>query len=476
MKFNQYTGLVLMLIALTMSSCSDWLDVDPVSEIGADQLFETKEGFDVAVNGIYMSLASKELYGGEINYGAVELMSRTMTSQATTDGAFMDHNYAYEGAKSRIDGVWKKSYNVIANCNKLIEELDKKEAGFFAKYEYEQLMGQAVAARAMTYFNLVRLFTPYHHREDAAILPYTTGLSPVTGPKLMTSAIVDSVIADLKTSRELLAGLDTLETTAATMKTRSYRFAYSFTGDDKAIGFRFSQMSVTALLARVALWNGENELAYECAYEAYSKWGVQPELKTTIAKDTHDRLLSYGLFMGLYTSQLKEYYNTNMNSDVHYIANLSQIYPLLDGDYRYSKLITEVSTGQYQSVKYTDEKLANGVVANLVPVVRIAEMIYIIAELRYDQDPANALYWVNWLRQRRGTVASYCPTSMPDKAAFMDYLVGEVRKEFIGEGQLFFYYKRLNMPVKDEAVFGDSGKVMTEADYYWPVPDSEFAE
>ncbi len=477
MNLKKYTGVVLVALALATSSCTEWLDVDPVSEIGADQLFETKQGFDVAINGIYMTLASQELYGGELNYGATELMARSLISASNTDIAFMDHDYEYSGALGRISAIWSKSYNLVANCNKFLEELEKKDDHFFAKYEYEQYRGQALAARALTYFNLVRLFAPYHLREDVAVLPYTTSLSPVAGPKLLTSAIVDSVIVDLKLSRDLLAGMDTLDATALEMKTRSLRFTYSLTGGEKAIGFRFNQMAVTALLARVAMWNGDSDLAYAMAYEAYSKWGVQPELKANITNGKHDRLLSYGLFMGLYTGQLNQYYDTGINADMHYVNNIGDLYPelpTLDGDYRYSKLIKEVSTGNYQYLKYTDEDLSNGIVVNMVPVVRIAEMIYIVAETLYDTNPANALYWVNWLRQRRGTAASYCPTSMPDKEAFMEYLVGEVRKEFIGEGQLFFYYKRMNMPVKDKAVFGAAGKTMSESDFTWPIPDSEF--
>ena len=45
-------------------------------------------------------------------------------------------------------------------------------------------------------------------------------------------------------------------------------------------------------------------------------------------------------------------------------------------------------------------------------------------------------------------------------------------KEFFGEGQLFYYYKRLNVstiPAGD-----DSGDVtMNEAKYKFPLPDSE---
>ncbi len=471
----KYRKPILLILAISLTTCTNWLDIDPVSEIGAKQLYETKEGFDVAINGVYMGLAEKELYGGELNYGVVEAMSRSISSEHQGYEAFMNHDYENEDAKTKTASIWEKSYNLIANCNKFIEELNKKDRNFFKEYEYDQYLGQAIAARALLHFNLVRLFTPYHLREDKAVIPYCSKISSMVAPKLKTSVIMDSIIVDLQKSRNLLAVLDTLDEQKTAMQYRQFRFTYSTTGKEKAIGFRFSHMSVTALLARVALWHGKTELAYESAFEAYGKWNVQPELKTNIASGNYDRLLSYGLFMGLYNSQLSEVYKSQIGGGTMYINNINGIFPYQDGDYRRSRLIKDVGGGNNLSIKYSDTNLSpnDQVLSSLLPIVRVSEMMYIVAELMYDENPANALFWLNWLRNRRGASSAYFPQNFSNKSDFMEYLVGEIRKDFIGEGQLFFYYKRLNMPVRDEATFGNTGKIMTENDYTLPIPESE---
>ena len=56
------------------------------------------------------------------------------------------------------------------------------------------------------------------------------------------------------------------------------------------------------------------------------------------------------------------------------------------------------------------------------------------------------------------------------KEAFMDAIVSEYRREFIGEGYLVYVYKRLNIPIRENG---------TEIDHHqqlvMPIPDNETA-
>ena len=55
-----------------------------------------------------------------------------------------------------------------------------------------------------------------------------------------------------------------------------------------------------------------------------------------------------------------------------------------------------------------------------------------------------------------------------------DYLTLEYRREFFGEGQLFFYYKRLNEERIPDAVSDWENEVrMTKTEYVVPLPESE---
>ena len=85
-------------------------------------------------------------------------------------------------------------------------------------------------------------------------------------------------------------------------------------------------------------------------------------------------------------------------------------------------------------------------------------MFYIVAETTDDETEARTC--LNLVRRNRGLVA-FEDTEMVD---IQQVLKEEYMKEFFGEGQLFFYYKRLN--VSSIPAGDDSGMItMDEVKY-----------
>jgi hypothetical protein len=99
-----------------------------------------------------------------------------------------------------------------------------------------------------------------------------------------------------------------------------------------------------------------------------------------------------------------------------------------------------------------------------VPVLRLSEMYYIAAEA--EPDNQLALGYLNAVRTAR-----LLPVINPaTPAEFQNELFKEYRKDFFGEGQLWFYYKRKNtaqIPNSPDAA------AMTEAKYVFPLPTAE---
>ena len=54
------------------SSCDNWLEVEPELDIYETTLFESKQGYYIALNGLYVDIASTDLYGKEMVWGAME--------------------------------------------------------------------------------------------------------------------------------------------------------------------------------------------------------------------------------------------------------------------------------------------------------------------------------------------------------------------------------------------------------------------
>lgn len=78
-------------------------------------------------------------------------------------------------------------------------------------------------------------------------------------------------------------------------------------------------------------------------------------------------------------------------------------------------------------------------------MIRLSEMFLIAAESGFDQDKENAIALLEELRLNRGIGAEISATISAEK--FREELTIEARREFLGEGQMFYWYKRLGLPV-----------------------------
>ena len=123
-------NILLVLGCLTIASaCSNFLDVQPKDQQSEEQLFATKGGFYTATNGVYNKLASDELYGSDLSYGLVDLISKRYNpiSSNTYFTALAGFNYGNEDVEEELEAFWTAAYNNILNCNVIIENVDANE-------------------------------------------------------------------------------------------------------------------------------------------------------------------------------------------------------------------------------------------------------------------------------------------------------------------------------------------------------------
>lgn len=100
----------------------------------------------------------------------------------------------------------------------------------------------------------------------------------------------------------------------------------------------------------------------------------------------------------------------------------------------------------------------------LIPLLRITEMYYIIAEASTDR--TEALEAINKVLYNRGL------TVLDNETEIAGTVKEEYKREFWGEGQLFFYYKRINEPSLKSFSEGKTIK-MDATKYVVPLPLSE---
>ena len=97
-----------------------------------------------------------------------------------------------------------------------------------------------------------------------------------------------------------------------------------------------------------------------------------------------------------------------------------------------------------------------------LPLFKISELYLIAAECIGGE---SGMAYLNELRNHRGL------SNLNSSEELDDYIYQEYRREFIGEGQLFFFYKRKGFGIigaEDNVALVDKEKV-----YNLPIPKSE---
>ena len=242
MKKVSYILWTLLLAAL-LSGCNKWLDIEPENQANDNKVFKDYVGFRNALNGIYEMLSQQELYGREMTWGFVSALAQTYddTDLQKSYPGLETYNYGMEKNKSVISTIWSKSYNAIANCNKLIAEIEPKDSTFFpnGRIEKNMILGEALALRGFLHFDMLRLFAPAPSTgDDGAYIPYFKVYPSKYEEKKKTSEILALAEADLKQAQHLVAELDTLKNALAMRGTVRFSLSTSASIVDRFFGYR----------------------------------------------------------------------------------------------------------------------------------------------------------------------------------------------------------------------------------------------
>lgn len=159
--------------------------------------------------------SSQELYGRELSWGFLSVLAQTYDDNDIEQAysGLVKYQYGLAGNKEIISTIWSKSYKAIANCNKLISEIEGKKGSFFELGDAEKnlIMGEAFALRAFIHFDLLRLFAPAPVTGDGgSYIPYFNVYPSKFEGKKTVSQIMELVIQDFLTAKDLVASYDTV--------------------------------------------------------------------------------------------------------------------------------------------------------------------------------------------------------------------------------------------------------------------------
>lgn len=502
---NRFILLVLLLVI--GSACNDWLNVSPADDISEKDLFSTGEGYRNALNGIYKTMAEYSLYGRNMTWGIPDAMGQMYSKWYKTNNSVKDlaygaaiYDWKQDEIEASIERMWSKAYNVVANCNNIekhvrVESDDKFVDG---AREKAMILGEVLAVRAFIQFDIVRLFAPAPITgNDKEYVPYIREYPAYISNRRPTSECLDCIIEDLLEARKLLWPVDS----AVNMKAK-YRFEEKGKGSDRFMatrGYRLNYYAVTAALARVCMWCDKLDEALKYAQELIK---YQDEHGVFDFKDQStkgDIKLYNDVLFGLYAAKVTEWEKSvnDFSDPYNYyclnILNIKQIfYPDLkevedydtgikvwtSSDHRYKNYVEDYKLyGSEFVLKKYREQTQNGYQAEvsngLIPMIRMSEMYYIVGEiLALNDDIDGAIEYLFKVKKGRGMkpiALRSQANSIYDYESFMEVLLRDARREFIGEGQIFFMHKRLDLPMRGDAVI----VYPEESKYVIPLPKTE---
>ena len=476
------TIIILTILAggLFFGGCNSWLDVKPYDSMAEDQLYSTENGIQRALNGLYLSLASNDLYAENLGGGAIDVLGqRYKLSSGHTYYDLNEYNYTNDGPKGTFEAIWKAAYKLIADCNEFLEKVPEHQ-DLMSQANYRMSMGEALAIRTLLHFDMFRIFGPVYseaNKKESSI-PYYNMVTDVTQPILPADELVEHLFADIDSAIVLLS--EDVILTEGIVKDEDF-WDYR--------NLRLNYYAVQALMARVALYCGEKDVAWEYADKMIRgireehEWFPFATREEIVTTNREDRIFQSEILFGLYNLKRKEsVYEVGFGSGLKQGSVLRidkdimrDMYEGDDNDYRLSYWFAEMVDPDNNSylhvIKYKEvddvdpvTKISKGY-SYIMPILRVSEVYLIAAEC--CPDPKEGRNYLNAVRTARNV------KNIQDDADLTTCVEQEYKREFVGEGQLFWLYKRKG---KSEIASGEKlAEVisMEERFYLFDLPQTE---
>ncbi len=470
-------------LGLSFQSCEKWFDVTANNQIKAEDQFSSADGFRDALMGVYLSMSTPSLYAKDMTFNLVDVLSQQYSAFSGVGAAYAGiqaFNYTSVRSEEQIKSLWDKLYYSIANINSALENLNKSD---FAWYPGEQeiIEGELLALRAFLHFDLIRLFghSNYANRTDLKsklTIPYVTSYSKDVTPQLSyeeTFALLESDI------NEALILLQYDPVYKNSKLSANALLELNRDGFYSNRNLRMNYYAAKALQARVLAWQGgvKAQQAAVAAEEVIANSNAVL-LKDNQSVSNNKTIIQEHLF-GLKVEGMQNISNplldgsNNTNYEALRINNtvaegVFETSNLEIGavDIRFNTLLPSETLGRI-SIKLRQTDI-NDIDYNTIPLIKLPEMYYIAAEYYSTNNTNKAISYLEEVRKSRRIVHNL-PTNL-NSTQIIAEIQKEYRKEFISEGQLFYYYKRNGL---EQIPNYTSATGLDDKIYMLPYPASE---
>ncbi|PRD46129.1 RagB/SusD family nutrient uptake outer membrane protein [Sphingobacterium haloxyli] len=447
--------ITIIFAAFTLSSCSeDFINLMPISQQSADGFYRSASDMEQAVMAAYDALQDGAQYGGNGFDHFMEVRSdNTFNDNTTQEGgarAAFD-NFTLSPSNFMLNNTWNSCYKGIQRCNIVLNRIDAIEMDETAK---TQRKGEVQFIRALTYFNLVRIWGDVplvtNEIEDA--------FEAFAHERTSTEEVYAQIIRDLQSAAESLPEV--------------------WDGNE---GGRATRGAAKTLLGKVYLTTQDygNALTQLEAVINSDVYGLLPDFADVFSVSNKNHRES--IFEVQYKSGTNGEGNTitdpMQSGDVNNkpSPNIVRLFEE-NFDNRFESSIV-YAFNSARSAKRIDTRGTDGSFGFNTMVLRYADVLLMVAEALNEQAYGNdeAFTYLNAVRDR-ADASLYDRTSLPDQQSFREAIALERRLELAFENHRWFDLLRTGKALQ---VMNDSEGVsalpftMEEHDLLFPIPQAQ---
>jgi hypothetical protein len=409
----------VLLISTALFSCKKYLEVESFDRIPDETTIFDKSSAEAAVRGAYRSLANSSynssfqrtilLSGGDV---------RALTN-AQTDLNII--NYDLRSDLAFLSTYWASFYNTINRANHVIEKVPLLTDIKLTDEFRNQLLGEAYFIRALSYFDLARVFGNVQ-----LFLTPTKVVSDKLGVKQSSQAqVYDQVLADLLKAETLLPATvvrnRSTKFTANALKARLFLYRKQYNEAEQEVN-KVLANSAYRLIKPFNLAAGTSESVFELSYSvndinsAYALWNTSNrslEPKAEIHNLLNDpaiggdrKLLSVKNNLGQFIGGI-----TPSNTSASYVIRTAELY-LIRAEARALKSVPDIS-GALNDLNEVRTR------ANVPPISDAIDIQGVFLAIENERRVEFALEWHRWFDLvRTGRTPAVLSLDDPNKYIF----------------------------------------------------------
>lgn len=312
MKRIHYYIVCAISAVYGLSSCSDFLEIEPQNEIILEKFWNEKADVDAIIAGCYSGLQEGAVIKRMMVWGEFRSDNIGPGSNVQQDGnleKLLKENIDAKNSYTNWDGF----YNVINRCNTVIKYAPGVAAvdPAYTESELQANIAEMVALRSLSYFYLIRAFRDVPFSRE----PYIDDDQKMDLPATKFDAVLDSLIFDLES-----------------VKGNAVK-RYPVTKEMYQTG-RITQDAIHALLCELYLWKKDYQnciryadLVIESKKAIYEENRKKRSTSSTLqsSSDVEDRFNGFPLVTNsTSTNYFGDAYTTLFGSDRNNVDELNQ--------------------------------------------------------------------------------------------------------------------------------------------------------